>query len=238
METYQLKISLRGVSKPPVWRRIIIPANMLFSDLHCVIQTVMGWDDYHLYDFSNVLKNHEYRQKWCVTDLSKQDLDLDFDIEQQDADEVPVCKYLKEVGDELMYTYDFGDDWRHLVKLEKITDEKTPRITCLAGKGACPPEDVGGVWGYEKMKRTFAEEPKSEEADSYREWLGLEPEEDINSKEFNLEEVNDMLSAMFLPRESTDLKFRAYDLVDRIVKSGNPVLLNALEEFIKKEVEK
>lgn len=90
-----------------------------------------------------------------------------------------------------MYIYDFGDDWTHKITLEEITDAKALKASCIDGKGACPPEDCGGVWGYEDLKAVFEESPESDEANELREWLCLEEDEIWDAKAFDLDEANE-----------------------------------------------
>ena len=96
----------------------------------------------------------------------------------------------------LVYWYDFGDDWMHIIKLELVSDEVLLHPRCLAGKGTCPPEDCGGVGGYEYLKALFREDPESEEAQEMREWLGMEDDETWDANYFNLEEANRYLSQL------------------------------------------
>jgi len=124
-----LKITLKDVSKPPVWRRVLVPAGVSLGLLHEVIRLAMGWDGGHLHMFSHGGSNDG-------------PTDLDLDPDPEDADEVLLDDLLDEPGDKLSYTYDFGDDWAHEIRLEKIlpADSVTAPLTCLTGKGACPPE--------------------------------------------------------------------------------------------------
>ena len=92
------------------------------------------------------------------------------------------------------YLYDFGDDWSHKITLEKLVSDELKRSVCLAGKGACPPEDCGGAWGYENLKVILAD-PKHEEHGDMKEWLGLDEDEDWDVNYFDLEEVNEMLKS-------------------------------------------
>lgn len=95
-----------------------------------------------------------------------------------------------------MYLYDFGDSWYHTITLEAVLDEKILKPRCLAGKGACPPENCGGVYGYEQMKEVFREEPDGEEAMEYREWLGMDEDENWDPNLFNLDVTNDDLALL------------------------------------------
>ena len=108
----------------------------------------------------------------------------------KDASKVKLRAYFgKDTSKSLVYWYDFGDDWMHIVKLELVSDEVLLHPRCLAGKGTCPPEDCGGVGGYEYLKALFREDPESEEAQDMREWLGLEEDETWDANYFNLEEA-------------------------------------------------
>ena len=142
---YQFKIELLGIS-PPIWRRIQIPAKSSFWDLHVAIQDAMGWLDYHLHLF-------QIRQK------SKRKM-LEIGIPDEESEEVilpgweiKISDYFTEPGIAASYDYDFGDGWTHNVLFEGIllkeTGGKYPK--CLAGDRACPPEDCGGVPGYERL---------------------------------------------------------------------------------------
>jgi len=100
-------------------------------------------------------------------------------------------------GERLRYTYDFGDDWDHDIKLEKVLPPDavlhgSAVPVCLAGKGACPPEDCGGDWGYASLKETIAD-PSDEEHERMLEWLGLEDPSDFDPAAFDLASVNDRL---------------------------------------------
>jgi len=175
-QVYQLKITLRGVSKPPVWRRLAVRSDLTLRQLHETIQRAMGWEDCHLHVFSNGWQ--EYGAP-------------DRELGHSDDRKVRLPRVLTRPGERLSYTYDFGDDWEHDIVLEEVRravpGEAYPR--CLAGKGACPPEDCGGPWGYADLKETLAD-PAHEDHEEMLEWLGLDEGADFDPKEFSLDEVN------------------------------------------------
>lgn len=182
--TYQLKIILSGV-KPPVWRRIKINGHATFGDLHEVIQLVMGWENAHLFEFSNKE----------ISILPGEDED-DFmgvgDTEGIDMGEITVEEVLKKKGAKIKYTYDFGDNWEHQIVVEEIEKDNGILLhgaICLKGKGNCPPEDCGGPWGYMQMLEAVSD-PKHPEYENYREWLG----EDFDPEHFDLNETNQFLA--------------------------------------------
>ncbi len=174
-QVYQFKITLIG-SKPPIWRKITVPGNYRFWDLHVAIQDAMGWEDCHLHMFNM----YSLRTKRNVQ------------IGIPEANE-----YLKSTGEFIRdffslqnpaatYVYDFGDDWRHKLTLEKVTPEKED-VTyplCSGGKNACPPEDCGGLPGYYGYLEILSN-PENEGYQEVLEWLG----EDFDPEEFEPEDV-------------------------------------------------
>lgn len=142
-QVYQFKISLNDIA-PVIWRRIHVPAQYSFWDLHVAIQDAMGWQDYHLHLFS-IKRPHAHR----VTEIGIPDENYD-DITILPSWETDLWNYFTHLGVTALYTYDFGDNWRHDVLLEgellKEQGVKYPR--CLGGEGKCPPEDCGGISGY------------------------------------------------------------------------------------------
>ena len=177
---YQLKIELKR-SKPKIWRRIVVPADLLLSDLHKVLQTVMGWENAHLHQF---IKGEKY--------YSKRHEDDDFwdDHLNVDYTGLTVSDLLDKEKDRIIYEYDFGDGWEHDVLLEKVMEDDKGLVVplCTGGKMSCPPEDIGGVWGYEQMLEII-KQPGHAEYESYLEWLGG----DFDPTLFDLEEVNHLL---------------------------------------------
>ena len=153
--------------EPPIWRRIQVPRRYSFWDLHVAIQDAMGWLDCHL---------HEY----IVTD-PKSGAELSIGIPVDDVDpgqiqagwQYAIADFFTQPGDTARYHYDFGDDWRHLIRLEGILlAEKGKRYpVCLDGARQCPPEDCGGVWGYMEFLAAIRD-PTHEEHDSMLEWIG------------------------------------------------------------------
>jgi len=175
----QLKISLVGVSKPPVWRRVLVPRTMRLDRLHDVIQAAMGWTDSHLHGFEA-----------GGIDYGPPDLEFDHVDERRAA----VGDLLSEPRDRMAYVYDFGDYWQHDVVVEKVlTSEPGRRYPCcVAGKGRCPPEDCGGVWGYADLRETLADPTHEKHADML-EWLGLESAEAFDPTAFDVDHVNALL---------------------------------------------
>jgi len=176
----QLKLSLRGMSKPPVWRRLLVPADTRLDRLHEVVQTAMGWTDTHLHVFCT-----------AIGDYGLPDPELGFRDERAAA----LSQFLKQPGDRIRYAYDFGDGWEHDIELEqRLTGDAGKRVpTCLAGKGACPPEDCGGPWGYADLKDALAD-PRHEDHEDMRDWLGLDSAEDFDPAACDLGEINDVLN--------------------------------------------
>lgn len=170
--TYQFKIKLRGISKPPVWRRVLVPANFTFAGFHAVIQEAFGWWNEHLYCFGD----KPYSQSLYIAEENKEDwYRPDYDARKFTLGEI--------FGDggivkKLCYVYDFGDDWIHDITLEKVLDEYSDHATCITGKGACPEEDCGGLWGYEDMKENGEiDDPKDFDLESAKASVeAVEPE--------------------------------------------------------------
>ena len=190
--TFQFKIQIKNISKPPVWRRVTVPSYFTFEQLHYIIRVVFGWSGAHLYSFSprgyGSSPEITSRNDWDVFSDTKSDGSLD-------AAETQLSAFFDKEGQKMVYIYDFGDDWTHVVTLEKIIPEITLVATCLAGKGACPPEDYGGAWGYEELKGILADKNHSEYAEM-AEWLGLNDSEQWDANDFDLEETQDFLSSI------------------------------------------
>ena len=170
---YQIKLSIIGV-KPPIWRTVLVASDLKLRAFHKVIQVVMGWTDSHLHQF--IANNVFYGIP-----------DDDFGMEIEDEAKYKLSQLLKKEKDTLIYEYDFGDSWEHKILLEKILpfDSKAALPVCIKGKRACPPEDCGGIWGYEELLETISD-PKHPEHESMLDWLGGE----FDPEGFDLEQIN------------------------------------------------
>jgi hypothetical protein len=159
---HRFKITLQGIV-PAVWRRIEVPSDYSFWDLHVAIQDAMGWTDSHL---------HVFRVGEEQVGIPDEDA-FEGDAPYLPGWEIRMDEYFTEAGDVAPYEYDFGDGWEHEVLLEEIAPRapKTKYPRCLAGERACPPEDCGGVPGYENMLEILADPDHEEHADTVQ-WVG------------------------------------------------------------------
>ncbi len=145
-QIYQFKITLKR-TKPPVWRRIQVPADYTFWDLHVAIQDAMGWLDCHLHSF-------EFGSRQApLAFIGIPDDEWPTGRETLPGWKTKMNRWFPKESSSATYTYDFGDDWEHTVVFEKILlrEDAEDYPKCLAGRRACPPEDCGGVWGYEEL---------------------------------------------------------------------------------------
>lgn len=180
---HQLKVTLEGVV-PPIWRRVVVPSEFTLYELHHVIQVAMGWEDCHLHDFA--IK----RQRYAVPGAEVIDGSLD--------ETVTTLQTVARARSKMRYVYDFGDEWNHVIVVEKIlksSEADDPGLPiCIDGARAGPPEDAGGAWGYE-LKLQALRNPDDEDSVELREWIGA----DFDPERFDLELVNRELQELFRP---------------------------------------
>jgi yecA family protein len=136
---YQLKVALQG-AKPPIWRRIQVPGNFTLEQLHEVIQLCMGWTDSHLHQFLID------RTCYCLPDED----DLWQTSRPKNEAKYTLHSLAKKIQPQFQYIYDFGDDWMHQITVEKVLalHEGASLPLLITGRRACPPEDIGGIYGY------------------------------------------------------------------------------------------
>lgn len=178
-EIYELKITLLDTS-PPIWRRFAVPGGITLAALHDVIQIVMGWEDCHPHQFTDENES-QYRSDFLAED----------DPEVIDGARVRLCDVVEGKGSQLLYEYDFGDDWEHKLEVLSIGPPK-PGVkypTCLASELACPPEDCGGPYRYYNLLEIIAD-PEHEEHEDRLDWLG----DDFDPEAFDIEKVNRILA--------------------------------------------
>ncbi len=155
-----LRIKLDDV-EPAVMRRLEVPLTIRLDRLHLVLQAAMGWTNSHLY---------EIRARdvgWGMPDPHFGDGPLD-------ASKARLADVLEDVGvKSLKSLYDFGDGWEHTIRIERVTDPVPgvayPRL--IEAVGRCPPEDVGGPWGYSEFLEAITD-PDHEEHAERLEWVG------------------------------------------------------------------
>lgn len=169
---YRLKVILRG-SRPSIWRRVEIDADVTLFRLHEVLQVVMGWTDSHL---------HQFRRGSTYYGQS----DPEFGMHRENERRIRLREVLRKPKDRMIYEYDFGDGWEHDILLEAsdAVPGGPPPVRVLAGKGACPPEDVGGVGGYDRFLEAIRD-PKHPEHREMLEWGGR-----FDPDAFEIDEIN------------------------------------------------
>lgn len=160
----RLAITLDEV-KPPVRRRLEVPLAIRLDRLHRVFQIAMGWENYHLYEF-RVGRDTAY-------DVPDPDWDSPGSGSRPAAKATLADLLAHARTKTFKYIYDFGDDWQHTVKLEALAapDPQTAYPRLLSAQGRCPPEDVGGPWGYAEYLEAMAD-PRHEHHAEMVEWRG------------------------------------------------------------------
>jgi Plasmid pRiA4b ORF-3-like protein len=136
-----VKVNLYG-AKPPVWRRLEIPSAMTLDLVHQVLQAAFGWHDYHLHSFQTLCG--EFGDPSQNDDWS----------ERGDELAVALAQVAATGKAKVVYVYDFGDDWRHDIAVEKILPA-TPGVAyprCTGGRGETPAEDSGGIWAFNEER--------------------------------------------------------------------------------------
>ncbi|MCP4131157.1 MAG: plasmid pRiA4b ORF-3 family protein [bacterium] len=176
---YQFKITLLNIT-PTIWRRILVPDNYNFWDLHVAIQDAMGWLDCHLHAF-RIKPKHSHK----ITEIGIPNDDrFEDEPEILPGWEAGVSCFFSDLGAKAEYEYDFGDNWSHEVLLEGhlIKEKGLKYPVCIGGERACPPEDCGGESGYFDFLEIILN-PNHKEYKEMVEWAGKRYDpEDFNPK--------------------------------------------------------
>ena len=177
-----LKIQMKDVTKPPMWRELEVPADMNFSQLHEVIQVVMGFENYHMWQFNKTADDDSL----LISDSNPEEVD-EFEVTHE-ASETPLTMFLQNRKDKLEYTYDFGDDWIFTVEVKELIKGRLQHPVCRKFKSELNPiEDFGGIWSYisaredletwekltKKQRREHAADHGFDSADKYIDYLSF-----------------------------------------------------------------
>lgn len=164
---YTLRIEL-AESEPAIWRQIAIDSRVTLVVLHHVLQAAMGWTDSHLHEFEIDGKRY-----------AKPEDDEYGDFPETLDESLFTLKDVAKKGMIFDYLYDFGDSWRHVITVVKVTPSSRS-VTDLgnawieSGQRACPPEDCGGIWSYQDFLKDSAEDPNGDEILEFRAWDGMD----------------------------------------------------------------
>ncbi len=190
---YVVRIDLDN-ARPPIWRRLRLASDLTLGQMHDLVQIAMGWTDSHLHHFVMGPDDRDLRRQYFLAP---------YDIEEGeqgiDEDDVRLDQVLAKPGQRLFYEYDFGDGWWHTIKLEKVEPwvDGAPDAVCVTGRRACPPEDIGGIYGFEEALTLLAGQTDGVDPEWVKQitdWLG-----DFDPTHFSVDEVNEALTVAPLP---------------------------------------
>ena len=204
-QEYHIRIKLNRTPLK-IWRELKVPSNMSMELLAKLLIIAMGWEDEHLHQFAVPDGRHTVYYK-STRDLKQEDdFLLPFFSRSYNSDKTPISRVLTKKGKRIRFEYDFGDSWEHDVWVKGIRDYnpgETPKVTFVKGQGQCPPEDCGGVWGYEELLELCKKKRKSAEDRERLEWYGIDPKyfdpDYFDAEEFSceieayMEEVEDVI---------------------------------------------
>jgi len=174
-------ITLQEIN-PPVWRKIRLSSDMTLDQLHYAIQGAFGWTNSHLHSFT-VSRDQRYSSN---------------PINFEEGDDIDACTVtlndlLNKNHKRFLYQYDFGDSWEHEIIIEDIKPVTKPIAIpeCIAGERHCPPEDCGGVGGFENFVQAMTNK-KHPEHKEMKEWFGGP----FNPEKFSLEMANKTIKSL------------------------------------------
>jgi hypothetical protein len=180
-----VKITLLDSADPEIWRRLGVPADIRLDRFHQVLGAAMGWQDSHLHVFERGSDRYGFP---------------DPDLSIRNDREVTLRALLTQPGDRLLYEYDFGDSWEHEIVLEAV-EQGGHGPACTDGAGRCPPEDVGGIPGYEDLRRVLAA-PDEDGHSEALEWLGIERACDFDPADFSVARANAAIASVLIARSA------------------------------------
>jgi hypothetical protein len=180
-DIYQIKVTLLD-TKPPIWRRLQVPADLTLAQLHNVLQIAMGWDDEHMHEF-RVGQRRFGRPEPADPFMGMPGIESERTAR--------LSAVLGRAGAKMIYTYDFGDSWEHGIALEKQLpgDPNTTYPVCTDGQLACPPEDCGGIPGFYDLLDALAD-PNHERHEELSDWI----DENFDPQGFSLDLLNRKLA--------------------------------------------
>ncbi len=198
VKEYHIRIKLKN-SPVKIWRELKVPSNISLELLAAFLIEAMGWDNSHLHQFR---KKDDYY-------VSREDLEeyddpfgLGFSFARcrhHDASKFSISDVLLAKGDKIEFEYDFGDCWMHELWVKGIRDYERgekPRVELIKGQGQCPPEDCGGVWGYEDLLEIRQKKRKSSEDKERLEWYYMD-DKDFDPDYFDLEDNKENIYGMW-----------------------------------------
>jgi hypothetical protein len=211
MTPIKLKINLENMPHK-VYRKVLVPENINMHQLHLVIQIAMGWANSHLFEFSDKKWNGKYRAGISneiddyFADSPEESLKDAFEVSLKDI-------FLKQNdGKPFWYLYDFGDDWRHKISFQKLNKKQLEnvedRLICFEAVGKCPPEDIGGPWGYVDFLEAIQDKNHPEHLEVL-EWHGIDSNEEYDTETVNIDLINQQLSGL---NKSEDWETDKYDI--------------------------
>lgn len=181
-DAVEMLVSLRHLN-PLIWRKLRVPAEIDLNELHEVLQVTFGWSNTHLHGYR--IGDLEFRVPVSEESGSR------FYIDEAGAPLGAVAR----VGTPFIYQYDFGDDWVHDVRVERIVPRAevatAPSIECLGGQRRCPPDDCGGPPGYEHLLRVL-DNPADSEYHEMKSWVGRS----FDPEAFDMDKVNRKLATL------------------------------------------
>jgi hypothetical protein len=180
-EILQIKITLLRTD-PQIWRRILVPRKLNLERLHDAIQIAMGWTFSHLFEFT--VGDRRYGEP---------DPDAYADSQSFHARNLKLSAIVDRGIQNFSYIYDFGDHWEHEILIEKRVEADYSRRypVFVHGERRCPPEDVGGVDGFDEFLSAIRD-PSHEDYQHYLDWAG----DDYDPNTIDLEGINQGLDLM------------------------------------------
>lgn len=192
VQEYHIRIKLNN-APVKIWRELKVPSNISLALLAKFIIHAMGWGDYHLHQFRK--KDIYYKSANELAEKGEMFGDYGFYHRDRNEEEHTLGEVLPAKGDRFVFEYDFGDSWTHDVWVKGIRDYapgEPHEVTLVKGQGACPPEDCGGVWGYEDLLALRSKKRKSREEKERLEWYGMDFP-DFDPEEYDLEDEQDYI---------------------------------------------
>jgi hypothetical protein len=194
---HKLKIELQH-SDPLIYRTVIVPENFSFHQLHLVIQGIMNWENYHIYQFNTGAPYAS--DSISLPEPDEEDFDSFFGnrFNTYDSSETFLSDLFNGQKKKLNYIYDFGDDWIHVIKLLKKPEEEVVYPKCIKGENAAPIEDCGGISGFYHLLDVLNNQGETKEKKELLNWLGISGRRSYEDEfEFEIDEVNKKLLDIF-----------------------------------------